>query len=140
MVMFNRLARKAKEVFKSVCLLRGLRLVIRLAAGFSGGYCIALSALCKKRALQPVFLFALEFYVINPLPQVKVWASNKPFLIAISNASACDDAFCYTSAYVDCVADTEKLKEPDALLFDGCLLYTSPSPRDRQKSRMPSSA
>ena len=28
---------------------------------------------------------------------------------------------------------------PDAL-FENCLLYTSPSPRDRQKSRMPSSA
>ena len=27
-----------------------------------------------------------------------------------------------------------------ANLFTGCLLYTSPSPRDRQKSRMPSSA
>ena len=25
-------------------------------------------------------------------------------------------------------------------LFETCLLYTSPSPRDRQKSRMPSSA
>ena len=25
-------------------------------------------------------------------------------------------------------------------LYNGCLLYTSPSPRDRQKSRMPSSA
>ena len=25
-------------------------------------------------------------------------------------------------------------------LFEACLLYTSPSPRDRQKSRMPSSA
>ena len=25
-------------------------------------------------------------------------------------------------------------------LLSGCLLYTSPSPRDRQKSRMPSSA
>ena len=25
-------------------------------------------------------------------------------------------------------------------LADACLLYTSPSPRDRQKSRMPSSA
>ena len=25
-------------------------------------------------------------------------------------------------------------------LYKGCLLYTSPSPRDRQKSRMPSSA
>ena len=24
--------------------------------------------------------------------------------------------------------------------YDACLLYTSPSPRDRQKSRMPSSA
>ena len=45
--------------------------------------------------------------------------------------------------------------KPDNLVFDGrtndatiklidfgyaCLLYTSPSPRDRQKSRMPSSA
>ena len=29
--------------------------------------------------------------------------------------------------------------EPKAL-HPGCLLYTSPSPRDRQKSRMPSSA
>ena len=28
----------------------------------------------------------------------------------------------------------------DALLFPGCLLYTSPSPRDRTRSRMPSSA
>ena len=27
-----------------------------------------------------------------------------------------------------------------AIAFIGCLLYTSPSPRDRQKSRMPSSA
>ena len=27
-----------------------------------------------------------------------------------------------------------------AVIFWGCLLYTSPSPRDRQKSRMPSSA
>ena len=25
-------------------------------------------------------------------------------------------------------------------IFENCLLYTSPSPRDRQKSRMPSSA
>ena len=26
------------------------------------------------------------------------------------------------------------------ILYNDCLLYTSPSPRDRQKSRMPSSA
>ena len=28
----------------------------------------------------------------------------------------------------------------DVARLQGCLLYTSPSPRDRQKSRMPSSA
>ena len=32
----------------------------------------------------------------------------------------------------------EKLDKQDRI--DACLLYTSPSPRDRQKSRMPSSA
>ena len=29
---------------------------------------------------------------------------------------------------------------PDLKLPEDCLLYTSPSPRDRQKARMPSSA
>ena len=29
---------------------------------------------------------------------------------------------------------------PDETTFETCLLYTSPSPRDRQRSRMPSSA
>ena len=29
---------------------------------------------------------------------------------------------------------------PPVLLFHGCLLYTSPSPRDQRGSRMPSSA
>ena len=30
--------------------------------------------------------------------------------------------------------------EPQEVPLNSCLLYTSPSPRDRQKSRMPSSA
>ena len=30
--------------------------------------------------------------------------------------------------------------EVEGVSIDTCLLYTSPSPRDRQKSRMPSSA
>ena len=118
MVMFNRLARKAKEVFKSVCLLRGLRLVIRFAVSFPSGF-LLYSVICvmQKTGIEARFLFALEFYVINPLPLVKIRTSNKPFLIAVSNSSACDDAFCYTSAYVDCVADTEKLKEQGIRLF-----------------------
>ena len=36
----------------------------------------------------------------------------------------------------DVLADFKEY-QPDAMI---CLLYTSPSPRDRQKSRMPSSA
>ena len=36
----------------------------------------------------------------------------------------------------------DELKKPGQLVeaLNVCLLYTSPSPRDRQKSRMPSSA
>ena len=33
-----------------------------------------------------------------------------------------------------------KQRKESAELYSSCLLYTSPSPRDRQKSRMPSSA
>ena len=36
-------------------------------------------------------------------------------------------------------SDIWKVNMPLAILYT-CLLYTSPSPRDRQKSRMPSSA
>ena len=35
---------------------------------------------------------------------------------------------------------TTQRKEDDKVEILSCLLYTSPSPRDRQKSRMPSSA
>ena len=35
---------------------------------------------------------------------------------------------------------TSGSEEPNAILQIGCLLYTSPSPRDRTRSRMPSSA
>ena len=40
----------------------------------------------------------------------------------------------YINALVDSMS-TEDLQQ-----YVACLLYTSPSPRDRQKSRMPSSA
>ena len=36
--------------------------------------------------------------------------------------------------------DLTKLEDKVDALVLACLLYTSPSPRDRQKSRMPSSA
>ena len=36
--------------------------------------------------------------------------------------------------------NTAPVTMDEMVLFTNCLLYTSPSPRDRQKSRMPSSA
>ena len=45
---------------------------------------------------------------------------------------------------IEFVRQIIKIEKPDALMLITdpryCLLYTSPSPRDRQKSRMPSSA
>ena len=52
-------------------------------------------------------------------------------------------AFCILMPILIYKKDTAFLwkKEPFILaMIGGCLLYTSPSPRDRQKSRMPSSA
>ena len=42
------------------------------------------------------------------------------------------------NAKIEILADSFVVSEGP--LWDSCLLYTSPSPRDRQKSRMPSSA
>ena len=41
---------------------------------------------------------------------------------------------------VEHVENLETLLEKQKIMYTRCLLYTSPSPRDRQKSRMPSSA
>ena len=60
-------------------------------------------------------------------------------------------AECDWNCFLLCVSPTVNKKAFEALILAGCfdcfktpskhcLLYTSPSPRDRQKSRMPSSA
>ena len=41
---------------------------------------------------------------------------------------------------LDVIHRIQALRAPDLAVRWNCLLYTSPSPRDRQKSRMPSSA
>ena len=39
------------------------------------------------------------------------------------------------------IPETQETDDPDTIEdFEACLLYTSPSPRDRTRSRMPSSA
>ena len=45
------------------------------------------------------------------------------------------------TAFIDQGSEFEgKLSFKDTVRIDGCLLYTSPSPRDKRQSRMPSSA
>ena len=63
----------------------------------------------------------------------------------VKEVKKCDPFGCTVSIVVD-NEETTKIREAKPLgKFNGfgtyvCLLYTSPSPRDRQKSRMPSSA
>src|SRR5678809_800481 len=44
-----------------------------------------------------------------------------------------------SSIFIDAIEDSEIFLVDKAAHISFCLLYTSPSPRDRQKSRMPSS-
>ena len=44
------------------------------------------------------------------------------------------------SAHVMAAVDLNAKYEVDTNKIQGCLLYTSPSPRDTERSRMPSSA
>eukprot|EP00656_Telonema_subtile_P007063 TRINITY_DN13305_c0_g1_i1.p1 TRINITY_DN13305_c0_g1~~TRINITY_DN13305_c0_g1_i1.p1 ORF type:complete len:114 (-),score=40.45 TRINITY_DN13305_c0_g1_i1:42-383(-) len=54
----------------------------------------------------------------------------------------CTSNFDYNFAEngLDAFKDGEKFAEASFTSYLGCLLYTSPSPRDRTRSRMPSSA
>ena len=51
------------------------------------------------------------------------------------------DGDCETAIGVHSIIEEDKITlEAELFSLDGCLLYTSPSPRDRTRSRMPSSA
>ena len=59
-------------------------------------------------------------------------------LLLISNSSAVPQT--HSEPVMDLIDEIEKQKSQYEDVLSSCLLYTSPSPRDRQKSRMPSSA
>ena len=56
------------------------------------------------------------------------WNSSNAYTTGITNAGAAVGTITFAVPY----------SAPDRLYY--CLLYTSPSPRDRTRSRMPSSA
>ena len=72
-----------------------------------------------------------------------------PFLLSLERIDIVDGRMVVISELADmcmkvrfnqCIAEGLIGIERDELMSHICLLYTSPSPRDRQKSRMPSSA
>ena len=77
----------------------------------------------------------------------KIWIADDDEAIRLvleeSLSSSGFDTSSFSSA--DELVKSLENSEPDLIITDVqmpgiCLLYTSPSPRDRQKSRMPSSA
>ena len=60
-------------------------------------------------------------------PKIKPWDKPHPYGQREAEQRTYDEAIA-------------EIQFADRLGFNTCLLYTSPSPRDRQKSRMPSSA
>ena len=95
-----------------------------------------------------VLFYNFEFYINNLLDILKVWEGGMSFHGGVIGIVITSRVFAKknnqnTFLYLDIVA----LVAPIGIFFgrianfiNSCLLYTSPSPRDRTRSRMPSSA
>ena len=67
-----------------------------------------------------------------------VWdVANRPWLLPFIAEKATGPAKSFLLRLIAFASEEDPDKRPD---FGDCLLYTSPSPRDRTRSRMPSSA
>ena len=100
-----------------------LKKEIPIGAGLGGGSSNAASALLALNNL-----WGLEISQTNLLKLGKDLGADVPFFLNGKNA------------YVSGIGDKLKEKKSDNSKYILCLLYTSPSPRDRTRSRMPSSA
>eukprot|EP01017_Pseudomicrothorax_dubius_P018783 TRINITY_DN20719_c0_g1_i1.p1 TRINITY_DN20719_c0_g1~~TRINITY_DN20719_c0_g1_i1.p1 ORF type:complete len:142 (+),score=14.74 TRINITY_DN20719_c0_g1_i1:64-489(+) len=95
--------------------------------------------------------FRHNFSVAITLEKVEMTSEDHKYLVFPYNADypnfecSSSDGQSLTIIFTDShrySTNLEGFEDPRRikLLFQSCLLYTSPSPRDRQKSRMPSSA
>ena len=102
----------------------------------------------KEKRKKKVMVVSADVYRPAAIEQLQTLADQVGVLFFPSSAdqkpeaivrAAIDDA---RKSFVDVlIVDTAgRLAIDDAMMAEICLLYTSPSPRDRQKSRMPSSA
>src|SRR5665213_3112753 len=84
----------------------------------------------RKRVIHIVVGHGLRTYFLNAVRSVR-WAAPDDEILVVDNASP-DQRLRDDLTRIN--LDDPKMR----LLLRDCLLYTSPSPRDRQKSRMPS--
>ena len=95
--------------------------------------------------LKNIEYFLILIIVINSFNKIYIWSKFRVFIKKDLNKNFKDilfnDSFAKLSIVIlSTVIPIYMLMQKDILVIDICLLYTSPSPRDRQKSRMPSSA
>ena len=87
-------------------------------------YLFLISSVQADTIYQLIKIPNLEIYNIKTTNSLRYLYAKQPFTIGVDN-----NINCFKSSKQD--LDQK---------YQICLLYTSPSPRDRQKSRMPSSA
>ena len=75
----------------------------------------------------------------HPRSNVSNWGLSKMAQLLNKHAIVPNEDAKNWPLYYQCSSIGSLGKDPSAWLL-GCLLYTSPSPRDRTRSRMPSSA
>ena len=83
-------------------------------------------------------------YIIQDMTKTEINTTAEQFKLITDKRDEPD--YKAVSKFVGGMVECVQFPNGDLLLLNeegklmGCLLYTSPSPRDRQKSRMPSSA
>ena len=78
----------------------------------------------------------------SPAPDLRGWAQAQDAHLNVRFTIIGGDGVVVTDSREDPAVMENHADRPERLqaLASGCLLYTSPSPRDRTRSRMPSSA
>ena len=112
-------------------LLRKIATALLLAGLFLG------SSLAGAAPTQPARPKLVVLIVIDGLPQRQIEANRAQF-VKDGFARFLDRGSWFANAHYDHAFTVTAAGH--AALLSGCLLYTSPSPRDRTRSRMPSSA
>ena len=94
-------------------------------------YYIGLGLMKADSSIRPLFIYGRSAKNEEVLEKFDVYAQFEHYFNLAKKGMITDD--------IESALVSKCLRTP-LLVYTSCLLYTSPSPRDRQKSRMPSSA